>query len=341
MRAVVYDRYGPPDVQRLAEAARPVSKDDEVLIKIRATTVTRTDCGPRSAEYFISRFVTGLRRPQQQILGLEFAGEVEGAGAAVTTLAVGDRVFGAKGYGAHAEFICMGQDAALAWMPAGVSFEEAAVCDAAALALACLSPAILHEDRSILIYGASGSVGAAGAQLAKSFGANVTGVCSGKNVELVRALGADRVIDYTRGDFTRDGETDDVIFDAVGKISFRRCRRALKPGGAYCETDLGLLWHVPILAMVTRRIGDKRVILGTTRYTQADVIFLEELIEAGKYRAVVDRVYPLEQVVEASRYVETGHKVGNVVTVGGKGDSSAKATPEMRESEEHCETDAL
>jgi NADPH:quinone reductase-like Zn-dependent oxidoreductase len=323
MRAVVYDRYGPPEVQRLAKVARPAPKDDEVLIRIHATTVTRTDCGLRSAEYFISRFVTGLRRPKQQILGLEFAGEVAEAGAAVPEFAVGDRVFGAKGYGAHAEFICMRQDAALAQMPAGMSFEEAAaVCDGAALALACLRPANLHEGASILIYGASGSVGAAGTQLAKSFAANVTAVCSAKNVELVKSLGADQVIDYTREDFTRNGETYDVIFDAVGKHSFRRCRRSLKPGGAYCETDLGFLWHVPLLAMLTRRVGDKRVILGITHYTQADVILLKELIEAGKYQAVVDRVYPLEQVVEATRYVETGRKVGNVVlTVSGEGGS--------------------
>jgi NADPH:quinone reductase-like Zn-dependent oxidoreductase len=217
----------------------------------------------------------------------------------------------------------MRQDAALARMPAGMSFEEAAtICDGAALALACLRPANLHEGASILIYGASGSVGTAGVQLAKSFGADVTGVCSTKNVELVRSLGADQVIDYTREDFTRNGETYDVIFDAVGKTSFRHCRRSLKPGGAYCETDPGFLWHVPLLALLTRRIGDKRVILGITRYTQADVIFIKELIEAGKYRAVVDRVYPLEQVVEATRYVETGRKVGNIVlTVSGEGAS--------------------
>jgi len=311
---VVYDRYGPPEVQRLAEVERPVPKDDEVLIKIHATTVTRTDCGLRSAEYFISRFVTGLRRPRQRILGLELAGEVAEIGAAVTEFAVGDRVFGATGYGAHAEFVCLSEDAALARMPAGMSFEEAAaVCDGAALALACLRPANLHEGTSLLIYGASGSVGTAGVQLAGSFDAHVTAVCSGKNAELVRSLGADRVIDHTQEDFTRNDEMYDVIFDAVGKSSFRRCRRALRSGGVYCETDLGFMWHVPLLAAVTRRIGDKRVILGITRHTKADVVYLKELIEAGKYRAVIDRVYPLEQVVEASRYVETGQKRGNVV----------------------------
>jgi NADPH:quinone reductase-like Zn-dependent oxidoreductase len=314
MRAVVYDRYGPPEVLRLAEVDRPIPKDDEVLVRIHATTVSRTDCGLRSAEYFISRVVTGLRRPKEPILGVEFAGEVAAVGTAVTQFAVGDRVFGAKGSGAHAECVCIREDAALAQIPVGLTYEEAAaLCDGAALALACLRPAQLREGTSVLIYGASGSVGTAGVQLAKSFGAHVTALCSTKNIDLVRALGADRVIDYTREDFTKDGERYDVIFDAVGKTSFRRCRGSLKAGGAYCETDLGFLWHAPLLAILTRWIGDQRVVLGITRYSQADVLFLTDLIEARKYRAVIDRTYPLEQVVEATRYVETGQKTGNVV----------------------------
>jgi NADPH:quinone reductase-like Zn-dependent oxidoreductase len=314
MRAVVYDRYGPPEVQRLEEVERPVPNDDEVLIRIHATTVNRTDCGLRSAEFFISRFVTGLRRPKQRILGLELAGEVAVRGLAVTQFGVGDRVFGVTGSGAHAEFVCLREEAALALMPAGMSFEEAAaVCDGAALALACLRPARLQDGSHILIYGASGSVGTAGVQLAKYFGARVTAVCGGKNVDLVRSLGADEVIDYTRDDFTKNGQRYDVIFDAVGKTSFRRCRGSLTPGGMFCETDLGFLWHVPLLTLATKWIGDKRVVLGITRYSQADVLFLKELIEEGKFRAVIDRVYPLEQVVEATRYVETGQKVGNIV----------------------------
>jgi NADPH:quinone reductase-like Zn-dependent oxidoreductase len=208
----------------------------------------------------------------------------------------------------------VGEEAALAQMPMGMGFEEAAaVCDGAALALACLRPAQIGEGSNVLIYGASGSVGTAGVQLAKSFGAHVTAVCSTKNVDLVRSLGADAVIDYTRGDFTKNGQTYDVIFDAVGKTSFRRCRGSLKPGGAFCETDLGFLWHVPLLTLATRWIGDKRVILGITRYSKADVLFLKELVEAGQFRPVIDRTYPLEQVVEATRYVEMGQKTGNVV----------------------------
>jgi len=245
---------------------------------------------------------------------MELAGEVEAVGAAVTEFEVGDHVFGVKGFGAHAEFVCLRESAPVAQKPAGMTFEEAAaVCDGASLALACLRKADLRKGRSILVYGASGSVGTAGVQLAKHFGADVTAVCNTKNLELVASLGAGNVVDYTQEDFTKDGKTYDVIFDAVGKHSFRRCRRSLNPGGIYIETDLGFLWHVPVLVLLTRWIGDKRVKLGIARYTKKDVLFVKELIEAGKYRAVIDRRYPLEDVVEATRYVETGQKTGNVV----------------------------
>jgi NADPH:quinone reductase-like Zn-dependent oxidoreductase len=314
MRAVVHDRYGPPDVLRLEEVERPVPAEDELLVRIHATTVTRTDTGLRSAEIFISRFVTGLLRPKRQILGMELAGEVEAVGAAVSEFEVGDRVFGVEGSGAHAEFTCVPESAALAHMPSGMTFQEAApVCDGASLALACLRKAGSLNGRSVLVYGASGSVGTAGVQLAKHFGAHVTAVCNTKNLELVRSLGADEVIDYTREDFTENGETYDVIFDAVGKHSFRRCRRSLRSGGTYVDTDLGFMWHVPALAFLTRWVGDKRVALGITKYTKKDVLFFKELVEAGKYRAVIDRTYPLEDIVEATRYVETGQKTGNVV----------------------------
>jgi NADPH:quinone reductase-like Zn-dependent oxidoreductase len=319
MRAVVHDEYGAPDVLRLAEVKRPVPEDDEVLVRIHATTVNRTDCGLRSAEPFITRLFTGLRRPKNRILGMELAGEVEAVGAAVTEFEVGDEVFGGTGFGAHAEFVCIRESAPLAQKPTGTTFEEAAaVFDGASLALACLRNADLRKGRSILIYGATGSVGTAGVQLAKYFGADVTAVCNTKNLELVTSLGADRVIDYTQEDFTKNGVTYDVIFDAVGKQSFRRCRRSLKPGGLYVETDPGFMWHVPLLALVTRWFGDKKVRLGITRYTKKDVLFLKELIEAGRYRAVIDRCYPLEDVVDATRYVETEQKTGNVVlTVNG------------------------
>jgi len=313
MRAVVHDKYGDPDVLRLEDVERPVPKEDEVLVRIHATTVNRTDCGARAAEPFFSRFFTGLRRPKRRILGTELAGEVEAVGAAVTEFEVGDRVFGMR-TGAHAEFVCVRKDRALAHKPADMSFEEAAaVCDGAIIALACLRKADLRKGRSILVYGASGSIGTAAVQLAKYFDADVTAVCNTKNLELVSSLGADRAIDYTQEDFTKNGENYDVVFDAVGKHSFRRCRGSLKPGGIYIETDLGFLWHVPLLALLSRRIGTKRVTLPIPKYTKKNVLFLKDLIEAGRYRAVIDRSYPLEQVVEATRYVETGQKTGNVV----------------------------
>ena len=318
MKAVVYDRYGPPEVLRLKEVERPVPQDEEVLVRVHATTVTRTDCGLRSAEFFISRFYTGIRRPKQRVPGIEFAGVVDAAGAAVTEFQVGDEVFGVRS-GAHAEYVCVREQGALAAKPAGMTFEEAAaVCDGAALALSCLRKAGLGQGQSVVVYGASGSVGTAGVQLAKHFGAHVTAVCDTKNLELVRSLGADEVIDYLQQDFTKNGETYDVVFDAVGKHSYRRCRRSLTKGGFYLETDLGFMWHVPVLALLTRWIGDKRVTLTIPKYAKEDVLLVKELIETGKYRAVIDRTYALEDVVEATRYVETGQKTGNVVlTVNG------------------------
>jgi NADPH:quinone reductase-like Zn-dependent oxidoreductase len=313
MRAVVHDRYGPPEVLRVEEVERPVPKDDEVLVKVHATTVTRTDTGLRQPEYFFSRAFTGLRRPRRKILGMELAGEVEAVGAAVREFEVGDEVFGVRG-GANAEYVCVPERGVLAHKPAGMSFEEAAaVCDGALLARTCLSGADLRKGRSILVYGASGSVGIAAVQLAKYFEADVDAVCNTKNVELVRSLGADDVIDYLQEDFTKNGKTYDVIFDAVGKHSFRRCRRSLKPGGSYITTDLGFMWHVPLLSLLTRLIRNKRARLGIGKYRKDDVLLLKELIEAGRYRAVIDRRYPLEDVVEATRYVETGQKTGNVV----------------------------
>jgi NADPH:quinone reductase-like Zn-dependent oxidoreductase len=319
MRAVVYDRYGPADVLRLEEVRQPVPKDDEVLVKIHATTVNRTDTALRAAEPFASRFITGLLRPKRKILGSELAGEIEAAGTAVTEFEAGDQVFGVNPwkFGTHAQFVCMRESASLAHKPAGTTFEEAAaVCDGAILALGCLRPTGLRKGKAILVYGASGSIGTAAVQLARYFDADVTAVCNTKNVETVGSLGADRVIDYTREDFTKNGQTYDVIFDAVGKHSFRRCQGSLNRGGFYLATDL---WQNLVLALWTSRIGDKRVVFPIPpRYTKEDVLFLKQLMEAGEYRAVIDRCYPLEQVIAATRYVETGQKTGNVVlTVNG------------------------
>jgi len=336
MRAVVYDRYGPPEVLRLEDVERPVPKDDEVLIKIHATAVTRSDCATREANRrsglaitLISRLISGLRRPKQRILGTELAGEVEAVGAGVTEFAVGDHVFGSTGFkfGTHAEFACMRESARIAPMPAGMTFEEAAaVCDGGLNALWCLRGADLRKRQRILIYGASGAIGTAAVQLAKYFGAEVTAVCSTKNLELMTSLGAGRVIDYTQEDFTKNGETYDVILDAVGKHSFKRSKRSLRRGGSYLATD-GL--ENLLLALWTSRIGDRKVIFRLPpRYTKQDVIFLKDLIEAGRYRAVVDRCYPLEDVIEAARYVETEQKTGNVVlTINGRPSTRSHPRP--------------
>src|SRR2546421_625600 len=247
MRAVVYDRYGPPDVLRIEDVERPVPNENEVLVRVRAVAVTRADCATREANRrsgmavaLISRSISGVRRPKQRILGSEFAGEVEAVGARVDEFAVGDQVFGTSGFrfGTYAEYLCMPQSARIAHRPTGLSFEEAAaVCDGGLNALWCLRGAALRKGQRILIYGASGAIGTAGVQLARYFGADVTAVCNTRNVETVRSLGADRVIDYTQEDFTKNGQTYDVIFDAVGKHSFRRCKGSLKRGGSYLATD--------------------------------------------------------------------------------------------------------
>ena len=313
MRAVVAHRYGPPEVLRIEDVPRPVPKENEVLVRVHATTVTRSDCGFRAADPFFSRVFTGLRRPKQPIAGMELAGVVEEVGSVVTEFAVGDEVFGLRS-GANAEYVCVREAGALAHKPEGLSFEEAAALpDGASIARASLAKADLGPDKRIVVYGASGAIGTAAVQLAKATGAHVTAVCDTKNLELVRSLGADEVVDYTREDFTRNGQVYDVVFDAVGKHSFRRCRGSLKEGGLFLETDLGFMWHVPLLILATRWIGDKRVVLPIPKNTKEDVLHVKGLVEAGSYRPVIDRTYALEHVVDATRYVETGQKTGNVV----------------------------
>jgi NADPH:quinone reductase-like Zn-dependent oxidoreductase len=321
VKAVVHDRYGPPGVLRIAEVERPVPADDEVLVRVRATTVTRTDCHIRRASPFMWRFFAGLLRPKRKILGIEFAGEVEAVGAAVDGFSVGDEVFGGSAgrFGAHAEYVCVRGSGPVAHKPAGTTFEEAAaVCDGFLQGLTCVRAAGVGQGTRILVYGASGSCGTATVQLARHYDAYITAVCGTKNVELVRSLGADEVIDYQQEDFTKNGETYDVVVDAVGLKSLLRCRRSVRPGGIFVATDLGrLMIENPLSALVTRWVGDRRVRFPLGRWTKEDVLLLGELIEAGRYRAVVDRTYPLEAVVEATAYVETGQKTGNVVLVVG------------------------
>ena len=316
MRAVVHDRYGPPEVLRVDEVERPVPKEDEVLVKVHASTVTRGDAmGVRHVEYGFTRVMTGIRRPRQTSFGSEFAGRVEDVGAAVTQFQVGDEVFGVKG-GANAEYVAVRESGVVAPKPAGLTFEEAAaIPDGSLLALTCLQPGYPLQGKRVLVYGAAGSVGTAAVQLlAHHFeAAEVTAVCDTKDVELVRSLGARDVLDRFRADFTKNGQTYDVIFDAVGKHSFRRCRHSLKPGGIYISMDLGFMYHVPLLALVTRFVGSRRGTLGIGRYRQEDLLLVKELVETGKYRPVIDRTYPLDEIVEAAGYVESGQKTGNVV----------------------------
>ena len=315
MRAVVHDRYGPPEVLRVGDVPRPVPEDDEVLVRVHASTVTRGDAmGVRSDDYRFMRVFTGIRRPRQTSFGSEFAGRVEAAGARVTELRVGDDVFGVQ-RGATAQYVTVREDGVIAAKPAGLSYEEAAaVPDGSLLALTCLQPGAPLEGKRVLVYGAAGSVGTAAVQLLVGhFAADVTAVCDTNDVELVQSLGARRVLDRFADDFTKTGETYDVVFDAVGKHSFRRCRRSLAPGGIYISMDLGFMYHVPLLGLVTRFVGSRRAALGLGRYRKRDLLLVKELADAGTYRPVIDRTYDLDEIVAAVGYVESGQKTGNVV----------------------------
>jgi NADPH:quinone reductase-like Zn-dependent oxidoreductase len=316
MKAAVHTRYGPPDVVRISEVEKPTAKDNEVLVKVHATTVNRTDCGLRAAKPFISRFFTGLRRPRMTILGNEFAGEVEAVGRGVTSFAVGDSVFGYNGtrFGAHAEYLAVPEDGSLATMPANATYEEAAAStEGSHYALSLIRKAKIRSGQDVLVNGATGAIGSAAVQLLKGLGAEVTAVCATEHVKLVRGLGAERVIDHTAEDFTKDERTYDVVLDAVGKSSFGRCKRLLKPRGIYLSSDLGPLSQNPVLALVTPLIGGKRVMFPIPRDDQEMARYFKGLLESGAFRPLIDRRYPLDQIVEAYKYVETGQKIGNVV----------------------------
>jgi NADPH:quinone reductase-like Zn-dependent oxidoreductase len=319
MKAIVQTKYGPPEVLQLQEVEKPVPKENEVLIKIHATTVTAVDCTFRQGSPFIGRFFAGLTRPKNPIPGTEFAGEIEAVGVDVKRFKEGDQVFGTSvGNGAHAEYMCLPEEGAtLAIKPVNMTYEEAAVIDGALTALPFLRDrANIQSGQKVLINGASGSVGTAAVQVARYFGAEVTGVCSTTNLELVKSLGADQVIDYTQEDFAESGQTYDVIFDAVGKTSFSRCKGSLRQTGIFLEAAL-----TPVILpqmLWTSKIGGKKAMIAFTGLMPAsertkNLVFLKELIEAGEIKAVIDRRYPLEQIAEAHRYVETGHKKGNVV----------------------------
>ena len=324
MKVIICTKYGSPDVLQLKEVEKPTPKDNEVLIRIFAAIVSPSDCVFRKGEPFIARFFSGLIRPKNSIPGEMLAGEIEAVGKDVKLFKKGDQVFGSTGMslGAYAEYICLPEEGVLTIKPANLTYEDAAtVCDGALTALPFLrDKGNIQSGQKVLINGASGSVGTAAVQLAKYYGAEVTGVCSTTNLELVKSLGADKVIDYTKEDFTQSGETYDVIFDAVGKSLFTRCKSSLTQRGVYLTTVPTLV--IMLQMLWTSKIGSKRAIIAFTglrpaREKTKDLIFLKELVEVGKIKPVIDRLYPLEQIVEAHRYVDKGHKKGNVViTVG-------------------------
>jgi NADPH:quinone reductase-like Zn-dependent oxidoreductase len=313
MKAIVYTKFGPPEVLHLQEVEKPTPKANEVQIKIVATTVVKEDPDMRRSPGF-----NGLWKPRHPILGQELAGEIEAIGKDVTRFKPGDQVFGFDMFGAYAEYKCMSENGALAIKPANISYEEAAsVPNGALTALPFLrDKGKIQSGQTVLIYGASGSVGAAAVQLARYYGAEVTGVCSTANLEWVKSLGADQVIDYTQEDFTENGKTYDIIFDTVGKRSFSECKGSLTNEGIYLAT-------VPTPVMMLQALWPAKSNGKKVKFAAAglrpgsekikDLVFLAELIEAGKIKPVIDRCYPLEQMAEAHRYVEKGHKKGNVV----------------------------
>jgi NADPH:quinone reductase-like Zn-dependent oxidoreductase len=316
MKAAVHTRYGPPEVVQVTEIDKPTIKADELLIKVHATTVNRTDCGFRAGKPFIVRFFSGLTKPRATVLGNEFAGVVEAIGSDVSSFKVGDRVFGYNDsqFGAHAEYLSIPESKPLAAMPENLAFEQVAPStEGSHYALSFIRTAKIQDGQDVLVYGATGAIGSAAVQLLRGLGANVTAVCSTEYVELVKGLGAERVIDYTVQDFTKDWESYDVVLDAVGKSSFGQCKPLLKPTGLYLSSDLGPHSQNPILALITPIIGGKVVKFPIPRQDQDMARHFKELIESGKFKPVIDRTYPLEQIVEAYEYVEKGQKIGNVV----------------------------
>ncbi len=317
MKAIVYKKYGSPGVLEPLEIEKPIPDADEVLIRVHATTVTTADCMMRRGDTFLARVLLGLIKPKKkyQILGTEFSGRIEAAGSNVKKFKTGDEVYAFRGFGTgcYAPYKCMNENGSLAIKPGNMNFSEAAsVVDGATTALFFLKEkANIQKGQKVLVNGASGSIGTFAVQLAKYFGAEVTSVCSSKNIEMVRSLGTDKVVDYTKEDFTKTDESYDIVFDTVGKSSFARCRNILKSQGKYIVTTLTLRG---VLQSLLSKFGNKKkVIYAMSVNKTASLNFIRTLIEEGKLHTIIDRQYPIEKIREAHTYVEQGHKIGNVV----------------------------
>jgi NADPH:quinone reductase-like Zn-dependent oxidoreductase len=318
VKAALTRRYGPPEVVRVADVPRPTPGADELLVQVHATTVNRTDCGVRAGHPWFIRGFTGVAKPKRTVLGNEFAGVVKEVGEDVDRFAVGDRVFGYDDtrFGGHAEYLTIGEGAAVATMPDDWGFEVMApATEGSHYALAYIRAAGVDGSSKVLVYGATGAIGSAAVQILKSLGARVTAVCSTEHVDLVTGLGADRVIDRTTTDFTADAARYDFVFDAVGKCSFGQCRNLLEPRGAWSSTDMGPLSQNPLLVLATRYSGGRRVLFPFPKIDRETVEYLKGLVGSRQFTPVLDRTYPLEEIAEAYRYVETQQKTGNVVII--------------------------
>ncbi len=321
MKAIVYTSYGPPDVLQFKEVEKPVPKGNEILVLVHAATVNRTDCATTKAKPFFMRLVTGLVRPKKNVPGTEFSGVIESVGNSVSSLKVGDNVFGFDddGSGSQAQYLTIHEDNTIT-MPEGLSYRQAAASsEGAHYAYNFINKVSLEKGNDVLVNGATGAIGSAAVQLLKHFEVNVTAVCATKNLELVKSLGADRVIDYTKQAFTKDKQKYNFVFDTVGKSSFFKCRKLLKPGGVYISSDLGFMAQNLYLPLITPLIkpllGNRKTIFPMPVDIQGTLSLVKTLMEQGKFKAVIDREYPLDKIVEAYKYVETGQKIGNVVII--------------------------
>lgn len=316
MKAIIYTQYGPPDVLEVKEVDKPVPAANEILVRVKATSVNRTDCAVLRAKPFIMRFVSGLLKPKKQIMGTEFAGVVEAVGTAVTLFKKGDRVFGFDDMvlSSYAQYLTIAENKGLATIPDNIGYEQAAAsCEGAHYAYNMINKTKPGNGQKVLVNGASGGIGSAAVQLLKYFGAHVVAVCGTKNLELVKSLGADKVIDYTTADFTKADEKYDFIFDAVGKSSFSKCKPVLHNGGIYISSELGWMAENIFYALFTPLTGGKKVIFPIPKNIKGSILLIKKMIEEQKFKSVIDRTYPLEQIADAFRYVETGQKTGNVV----------------------------